>query len=39
MSLHDPATFSRIVRAMIDIQKHEGTYPVIDREFLELFSD
>ncbi|KAG6836178.1 hypothetical protein H0H93_010583, partial [Arthromyces matolae] len=27
MSLHDPATFSRIVRAMIDIQKHEGWLP------------
>ncbi len=24
MSLHDPVTFSRIVRGMIDIQKHEG---------------
>lgn len=24
MSLHDPETFSRIVRGMIDIQKHEG---------------
>lgn len=24
MSLHDPATFARIVRAMIDIQQHEG---------------
>ncbi|KAF8184698.1 glycoside hydrolase family 92 protein [Pholiota molesta] len=27
MSLHDPATFSRIVRGMIDIQKHEGWLP------------
>lgn len=24
MALHDPVTFSRIVRGMIDIQKHEG---------------
>ncbi|KAF9448478.1 glycoside hydrolase family 92 protein [Macrolepiota fuliginosa MF-IS2] len=27
MSLHDPAVFARIVRAMIDIQKHEGWLP------------
>ncbi|KAF8797553.1 hypothetical protein BYT27DRAFT_7228919 [Phlegmacium glaucopus] len=27
MSLHDPVTFSRIVRGMIDIQKHEGWLP------------
>ncbi|KAF9009539.1 glycoside hydrolase family 92 protein [Cyathus striatus] len=27
MSLHDPVTFSRIVRAMVDIQKHEGWLP------------
>ncbi|KDR66486.1 hypothetical protein GALMADRAFT_147907 [Galerina marginata CBS 339.88] len=27
MSLHDPITFSRIVRGMIDIQKHEGWLP------------
>jgi len=27
MSLHDPAIFARIVRAMIDIQKHEGWLP------------
>ncbi|KAI0767764.1 glycoside hydrolase family 92 protein [Fomes fomentarius] len=27
MSLHDPATFARIVRAMIDIQQHEGWIP------------
>ncbi|KXN83542.1 hypothetical protein AN958_01251 [Leucoagaricus sp. SymC.cos] len=27
MSLHDPATFARIVRGMIDIQKHEGWLP------------
>lgn len=24
MSLHDPATFARIVRGMIDIQRNEG---------------
>lgn len=34
MSLHDPVTFSRIVRAMIDIQKHEGTHPVTNHEEL-----
>lgn len=34
MSLHDPVTFSRIVRAMIDIQKHEGTHPVINHKKL-----
>ncbi|KAK7027970.1 hypothetical protein VNI00_015053 [Paramarasmius palmivorus] len=27
MSLHDPETFSRIVRGMIDIQKNEGWLP------------
>ncbi|KAL0573680.1 hypothetical protein V5O48_008277 [Marasmius crinis-equi] len=27
MSLHDPANFARIVRSMIDIQKHEGWLP------------
>ncbi|KAJ8088712.1 hypothetical protein PM082_013955 [Marasmius tenuissimus] len=27
MSLHDPTTFARIVRGMIDIQKHEGWLP------------
>ncbi|KAF5328370.1 hypothetical protein D9619_013241 [Psilocybe cf. subviscida] len=27
MSLHDPVTFSRIVRGMIDIQRHEGWLP------------
>ncbi|KXN83541.1 hypothetical protein AN958_01250 [Leucoagaricus sp. SymC.cos] len=27
MSLHDPVTFSRIVRGMIDIQKNEGFLP------------
>ncbi|KAK1229538.1 hypothetical protein PQX77_007364 [Marasmius sp. AFHP31] len=27
MSLHDPTTFARIVRSMIDIQKHEGWLP------------
>ncbi|KAF5372699.1 hypothetical protein D9615_009852 [Tricholomella constricta] len=27
MSLHDPVAFSRIVRGMIDIQKHEGWLP------------
>ncbi|KAF8624708.1 hypothetical protein AX17_007039 [Amanita inopinata Kibby_2008] len=27
MSLHDPVTYSRIVRGMIDIQKHEGYLP------------
>ncbi|KAF9261888.1 hypothetical protein L218DRAFT_463546 [Marasmius fiardii PR-910] len=27
MSLHDPANFARIVRGMIDIQKHEGWLP------------
>ncbi|KAI0708309.1 glycoside hydrolase family 92 protein [Earliella scabrosa] len=27
MSLHDPATFARIVRAMINIQQHEGWIP------------
>ncbi|KDR66497.1 hypothetical protein GALMADRAFT_147915 [Galerina marginata CBS 339.88] len=27
MSLHDPITFARIVRGMIDIQKHEGWLP------------
>ena len=27
MSLHDPVTFSKIVRGMIDIQKHEGWLP------------
>ncbi|GLB36560.1 putative glycoside hydrolase family 92 protein [Lyophyllum shimeji] len=27
MSLHDPVTFSRIVRGMVDIQKHEGWLP------------
>ncbi|KAJ7274823.1 glycosyl hydrolase family 92-domain-containing protein [Mycena rebaudengoi] len=27
MSLHDPANFARIVRGMIDIQKHEGWIP------------
>ncbi|KAJ3768583.1 glycoside hydrolase family 92 protein [Lentinula raphanica] len=27
MALHDPMTFSRIVRGMIDIQKHEGWLP------------
>jgi hypothetical protein len=25
MAMHDPTTFSKIVRGMIDIQKHEGT--------------
>ncbi len=24
MSLHDPENFAKIVRGMIDIQKHEG---------------
>ncbi|PPQ74974.1 hypothetical protein CVT24_010275, partial [Panaeolus cyanescens] len=27
MSMHDPITFSRIVRGMIDIQRHEGWLP------------
>ncbi|KAF8055357.1 glycoside hydrolase family 92 protein [Lyophyllum atratum] len=27
MSLHDPVTFARIVRGMVDIQKHEGWLP------------
>ncbi|KAF8876853.1 glycoside hydrolase family 92 protein [Infundibulicybe gibba] len=27
MSLHDPVTFSRIVRGMVDIQKNEGWLP------------
>ncbi|KAI0649690.1 glycoside hydrolase family 92 protein [Trametes meyenii] len=27
MSLHDPATFARIVRGMINIQQHEGWLP------------
>ncbi|KAI0752421.1 glycoside hydrolase family 92 protein [Daedaleopsis nitida] len=27
MALHDPATFARIVRAMINIQQHEGWIP------------
>ncbi|KAL0946279.1 hypothetical protein HGRIS_012530 [Hohenbuehelia grisea] len=27
MSLHDPAIFSRIVRGMVDIQRHEGWLP------------
>lgn len=26
MSLHDPQRFADIVAAMIDIQKHEGTF-------------
>ena len=30
MSLHDPVTFSRIVRGMIDIQKHEGLFCIVD---------
>ena len=25
MALHDPATFSLIVRGMLNIQQHEGT--------------
>lgn len=27
MSMHDPENFARIVRGMIDIQKHEGWLP------------
>ncbi|KAF9044979.1 glycoside hydrolase family 92 protein [Panaeolus papilionaceus] len=27
MAMHDPITFSRVVRGMIDIQKHEGWLP------------
>ncbi|KAG6916146.1 hypothetical protein DXG01_008297 [Tephrocybe rancida] len=27
MSLHDPETFARVVRGMVDIQKHEGWLP------------
>lgn len=26
MSLHDPENFAKIVRGMIDIQKHEGKF-------------
>lgn len=28
MSLHDPENFARIVRGMINIQQHEGTYSI-----------
>lgn len=30
-SLHDPTTFARIVRGMVDIQKHEGALPACIR--------
>lgn len=37
MSLHDPKTYARIVRAFIDVQQHEGWLPECRSATLQQF--